>query len=107
VVLARELASDKKYGQQLRFEDIPTIANLPLSDNSLHGILCSSVLEYVPSPAACLKEFARVLRPTGLLVVSVANRRSFVRKAQVTTHKLGRFFGQNWCAFLDHSHNDF
>ena len=107
VVLARELASDKKYGQQLRFEHIPTIANVPLSDNSLDGILCSSVLEYVPDPAACLKEFARVLRPTGLLVVSVANRRSFIRKAQVTTHKLGRFFGQNWCAFLDHSHNDF
>jgi ubiquinone/menaquinone biosynthesis C-methylase UbiE len=107
ISLARELASEKGYGQQLRFEHIPTIANLPLPDHSLDGILCSSVLEYVPDPAACLKEFARVLRPNGLLVVSVANRRSIVHKAQQATHRLGRFFGQNWCAFLEHSHNDF
>lgn len=107
IAMARELAREKGYGERLRFEHIPTIANLPLSKNSLDGILCSSVLEYVPDPAACLKEFARVLRSTGLLVVSVANRRSVVRKTQVATHLLGRFFGRDWCAFLDHSHNEF
>jgi ubiquinone/menaquinone biosynthesis C-methylase UbiE len=107
VALARELASQKEYEDQLRFEHILTIGNLPLPDRSLDGILCSSVLEYVPDPAACLKEFARVLRSTGLLVVSVANRRSVVRKTQVATHGLGRFFGRDWCAFLDHSHNEF
>jgi 2-polyprenyl-3-methyl-5-hydroxy-6-metoxy-1,4-benzoquinol methylase len=107
VSLARELASEKGYGQRLRFEHIPTIANLPLPDRSLDGILCSSVLEYVPDPAACLKEFARALRPGGLLLVSVANRRSVVRKAQVAAHRLGRVLGQTWCAFLDHSHNAF
>jgi 2-polyprenyl-6-hydroxyphenyl methylase/3-demethylubiquinone-9 3-methyltransferase len=107
IALARVLASEKAYGQQLRFEHIATIANLALPDRSLDGILCSSVLEYVPNPAACLNEFARVLRPNALLVVSVANRHSVVRKAQVATHRLGRFFGQNWCAFLDHSRNDF
>lgn len=107
VSLARELANEKSYGQQLRFKQIPTITSLPLPDRSLDGILCSSVLEYVPDSAACLKEFARVLRPGGLLVVSVANRRSVVRRAQVATHKLGRILGQNWCAFLDYSRNDF
>jgi 2-polyprenyl-3-methyl-5-hydroxy-6-metoxy-1,4-benzoquinol methylase len=107
IVLARELAGDKNYGSQLRFEHISTIADLPVPDNSLDGILCSSVLEYVPDPAACLKEFARVLRPDGLLVISVANRRSIIRKAQQATHRLGGLLGQKWCAFLDHSQNDF
>jgi len=107
ITLARELASPDVTGSQLRFERIPTIAHLPLADQSLNGILCSSVLEYVPDPAACLTEFARVLRPGGLLVVSVANRNSFVRKIQVATHRLGRVFGQRWCAFLDYSHNDY
>jgi 2-polyprenyl-3-methyl-5-hydroxy-6-metoxy-1,4-benzoquinol methylase len=109
ITLARELAIAKhdEPTRQLRFEHITTIAHLPLADQSLDGILCSSVLEYVPDPAACLTEFARVVRPGGLLVVSVANRESIVRKAQLATHRLGRILGQRWCAFLDYSHNDY
>lgn len=107
ITLARELSSQDVANSQLRFEHIATIARLPLPDQSLDGILCSSVLEYVPDPVACLAEFARVLRPGGLLVVSVANRNSLVRKAQVATHRLGRVLRQRWCAFLDYSHNDY
>jgi ubiquinone/menaquinone biosynthesis C-methylase UbiE len=107
ITLARELSSRNVATPQLRFAHIATIAHLPLPDQSLDGILCSSVLEYVPDPSACLTEFARVLRPGGLLVVSVANRNSLVRKAQVATHRLGRVLGRRWCAFLDYSHNDY
>jgi 2-polyprenyl-3-methyl-5-hydroxy-6-metoxy-1,4-benzoquinol methylase len=106
-VFAHDLAKHNESRRQLRFEHITTIAHLPLADQSLGGILCSSVLEYVPDPAACLTEFARVVRPGGLLVVSVANRNSLVRKAQLATHGLGRILGQRWCAFLDYSHNDY
>jgi SAM-dependent methyltransferase len=106
-VLKHDAAKRNEPTRQLRFEHIPTIAHLPLADQSLDGILCSSVLEYVPAPAACLAEFARVVRPGGLLVVSVANRNSLVRKAQLATHRLGRILGQRWCAFLDYSHNDY
>jgi 2-polyprenyl-3-methyl-5-hydroxy-6-metoxy-1,4-benzoquinol methylase len=117
ITLARELASQDvakhdvaKHDEptrQLRFEHIATITHLPLADQSLDGILCSSVLEYVPDPAACLAEFARVLRPGGLLVVSVANRNSLVRKAQVATHRLGRRLRRRWFAFLDYSHHEY
>ncbi len=106
-VLKHDAAMHNEPTPQLRFEHIATIAHLPGADQSLDGILCSSVLEYVPDPAACLAEFARVIRPRGLLVVSVANRNSIVRKAQIATHRLGRVLGQRWCAFLDYSHNDF
>jgi len=116
IAMARELAGQdvpsdvtKKdtRSSQLRFEHVATIAHLSLPDHSLDGVLCSSVLEYVPDPEACLSEFARVLRPAGLLIISVANRNSLVRRAQVGTHRLGRLFGQRWCAFLDHSHNEY
>lgn len=106
-VLGHDVAKHDEPTPQLRFEHITTIAHLPLADQSLDGILCSSVLEYVPDPAACLTEFARVMRPGGLLVVSVANRNSFVRRAQVATHHLGRLLRQRWCAFLDYSHNEY
>jgi SAM-dependent methyltransferase len=116
IAIARELSSEDvastvatvdERGPQLRFERIATISHLPVADQSLDGILCSSVLEYVSDPAACLAEFARVLRPGGRLVASVANRNSLVRKAQVGTHRLGRMVGQRWCAFLDFSLNDY
>lgn len=104
---ARKLASVREGNLQLRFEHVATIAQLPLAAASLDGIICSSVLEYVPDPALCLAEFARVLRPGGMLVVSVANRNSLVRKAQIATHRFGRILGQEWCAFLDYSRNDY
>jgi ubiquinone/menaquinone biosynthesis C-methylase UbiE len=107
IAMAGELASHYEQGQRPRFEHIATIAHLPVADQSLDGILCSSVLEYVSDPAACLAEFARVLRPASLLVVSVANRNSLVRRAQVATHRLGRVLRQRWCAFLDYSHNEY
>ena len=109
ITLARELtiAKQNEPTRQLRFEHIATIAHLPLADQSLDGILCSSVLEYVPDADACLTEFARVVRPGGLLVISVANRNSIVRQTQLATHRLGRILGRRWCAFLDYSHNDY
>ncbi len=124
IAMARELASqdvtsegisggisadigEDKPSRPLRFEHITTISHLPLAERSLDGILCSSVLEYISDPASCLAEFARVLRPGGLLVVSVANRNSLVRRAQVGTHRLGRLLQQSWCEFLDYSHNEY
>ncbi len=107
IAVAREFAGQDMTSGQLRFERVATIVHLPVADQSLDGILCSSVLEYVPDPAACLAEFARVLRPGGLLVVSVANRNSVVRWAQIATHRLGRLLRQRWCAFLEYSHNEY
>jgi len=106
-VAIENVASDDEHSRPLRFQHIPTIAHLPLANQSLDGILCSSVLEYVPDPPACLAEFARVLRPGGLLIVSVANRNSLIRRAQVGMHRLGRLLRQRWGAFLDYSHHDY
>lgn len=92
---------------QLKFERVETIAQLPLVSNSCDGILCSSVLEYVPDVDACLREFARVLRPGGLLLVSVPNRHSIIRLIQVGCHRLGKWLGQTWVAFLDYSQNQY
>lgn len=107
IAQARELVHQRELGRRVRFEHVVTIASLPFTDRSLDGILCSSVLEYVTDPAVCLTEFARVVRPGGLLVVSVANRNSVVRWAQLGTHRLGRLFRRQWWAFLDHSHHQF
>jgi ubiquinone/menaquinone biosynthesis C-methylase UbiE len=65
IAAAVALGTDHEHSEQLRFEHIETIDRLPAADQSMDGILCSSVLEHVADPPACLAEFARVLRPGG------------------------------------------
>jgi len=45
--------------------------SLPLADHSLDAVICSEVLEHIDDYAAVLIEIRRVLRPGGLLCVSV------------------------------------
>ena len=45
-------------------------AALPLVDNSVDTILCTEVLEHVPNPEKVIAEFARVLRPDGILMTT-------------------------------------
>jgi 2-polyprenyl-3-methyl-5-hydroxy-6-metoxy-1,4-benzoquinol methylase len=103
MVAAARSAQTENYCDRLSFVRVATIARLALDDRSLDGILCSSVLEYVSDPSACLIEFARVLKPAGLLLVSIPNRNSVVRRMQVACHHLGGLLGQSWVKFLDYS----
>jgi 2-polyprenyl-3-methyl-5-hydroxy-6-metoxy-1,4-benzoquinol methylase len=107
VAAANQSAQSQNYSDRLSFVRITTIARLALDDRSLDGILCSSVLEYVPDPGACLTEFARVLKPGGLLLVSVPNRNSIVRRMQLACHRLGSLLGQSVCKFLDYSRHQY
>jgi 2-polyprenyl-3-methyl-5-hydroxy-6-metoxy-1,4-benzoquinol methylase len=106
-MVAAARAAPAQDSDRLSFVRVQTIARLALDNCSLDGILCSSVLEYVPDPEACLTEFARVLKPGGLLLVSIPNRNSLVRRLQLACHRLGGLVGQSWCKFLDHSRHHY
>jgi 2-polyprenyl-6-hydroxyphenyl methylase/3-demethylubiquinone-9 3-methyltransferase len=88
-------------------DDVGTIERLSNAMGSLDGILCSSVLEYLPDPEQILKEFARVLKPGGILLISVPNAQSVVRRGQVGLHHLGRSLGRPWLPFLEYSRHEF
>lgn len=107
VEVATRLVQEKTCGGRLSFEQVETIAKLELADNSLDGILCSSVLEYASDPNACLTEFARVLRSGGALLVSVPNCHSIIRRSQIAWHRLGGWLGQTWVRYLKYSCNQY
>jgi ubiquinone/menaquinone biosynthesis C-methylase UbiE len=104
---AATLAKSVNHPGGLRFQQVETIERLPLDSNSVDGILCSSVLEYVQDPEAGLAEFARVLRPGGILIISVPNAHSVIRRVQVTGRRVGRVFGKDWVLYLRYSKNQY
>ena len=51
-------------------------------------IVCSSVLEYLPDPAAALRAMCGLLGPSGTLAVSLPNRRSLLRRLEPFAQRL-------------------
>lgn len=69
----------------IRFEDV---TNLTFKDASLGAIASFDVLEHVPDYRKALKEFARTLRPGGLLVLTapfISNLETTVVRARITS----------------------
>lgn len=49
---------------------VSDITSIPAADASFDAILCSEVLEHVPEPTHALTEFARLLKPDGILILT-------------------------------------
>lgn len=49
---------------------VSDITAIPLAANSIDYVLCSEVIEHLPDPIAAIKEFVRLLRPGGLLIIT-------------------------------------
>lgn len=73
-------------------------------DCSFDGVLCSSVLEYIPSIDAALREFHRLLKPEGVLLASIPNSALSVRIPLRLVYWLTRPLGhKRMYRFLDYS----
>ncbi len=44
--------------------------NLPFADQAIDTILCTEVLEHIPNPEKAIAEFARILRPNGVIITT-------------------------------------
>lgn len=73
------------------FDVVDLNAPLPYAGNFFDAIVSLEGIEHLKEPAVCLQEFARVLRPGGLLVLSTPN----VNNVQARLHYFltGRFPG--------------
>jgi ubiquinone/menaquinone biosynthesis C-methylase UbiE len=75
---------------------LSSVAAIPLPDSSVDKILCLSVLQYLDDPELhrVLKEFVRILRPGGVIILHVKNSASLywltLRLAKGLKSLLGR-----------------
>jgi SAM-dependent methyltransferase len=49
---------------------ISDIASIPRDSATFDAILCTEVFEHIPEPSAAIREFARLLRPGGKLILT-------------------------------------
>jgi ubiquinone/menaquinone biosynthesis C-methylase UbiE len=90
------------------FRQIRDICETGLPDAAFDGVLCSSVLEYVSDPRAALGELRRLLKPNGLLLVSVPNAHPIARWPMLTIYWLTKRLGRwRWFQFLDYSKHSY
>jgi ubiquinone/menaquinone biosynthesis C-methylase UbiE len=47
--------------------------NLPFKDKTFNVLICSEVLEHLPNLEEVLKEFKRVIKPNGKIIITVPN----------------------------------
>jgi ubiquinone/menaquinone biosynthesis C-methylase UbiE len=53
-----------------KIDIVSDIVAIPTKDESFDAVLCTEVLEHIPDPITAIKEFSRILRPGGELILT-------------------------------------
>lgn len=53
-----------------KLDIVSDITSIPVPDKSFDAILCTEVFEHIPEPILAIKEFSRILKPDGYLILT-------------------------------------
>ena len=53
-----------------KLDIISDILSIPLPDHSVDAIMCTEVLEHIPDPLGAIREFSRLVKPGGYLLIT-------------------------------------
>ena len=70
---AQELATNPRYARWF-VQDLNGDRHLPLDDASVDAVTICVSIQYLQHPVAVLREVRRVLRPSGVVVITFSNR---------------------------------
>lgn len=71
--LARQVLKDETGSNEVKFL-VGNVQNLSFPDNSFDAVISTRVLQYVPNPIQAVREFSRVVKPNGRVVVMLPNK---------------------------------
>ncbi len=79
-----------------------SVLDLPFADGSFDTVLSTEVIEHTPDPRRAVAQLCRVLKPGGLLVLTVPNRLWRPAILAATALKLRPYLGhENWVRYRD------
>lgn len=61
----------KQIWDNTKLDIVSEITNIPVPDGSFDTIMCNEVLEHIPEPISAIREFSRILRRRGTLILTV------------------------------------
>lgn len=64
---------------------------LPFKDSSFDWVVCKGALDHFPDPYKSVAEMARITKPDGTVVISIANFESLGHRLGKTAHYIGMF----------------
>lgn len=100
---AATVSKEHPQRDSMQFDQIDSVEQLDAAASSFDGVLCSSVLEYLEDPGRCLSGFRSALREGGLLVISVPNAKSVLRKALRIAHDITN----TWPSYMGYSRHQY
>jgi len=53
-----------------KLDIVSDILSIPLPDHSVDAIMCTEVLEHIPDPLGAIREFSRLVKPGGYLLIT-------------------------------------
>jgi len=59
-----------KTWDNTQLDIVSDITEIPVSDASFDIIMCTEVFEHIPDPVSAIKEFSRILKPNGYLIIT-------------------------------------
>ena len=65
--------------------------NLPFKTGSFDWVVCKGALDHFPDPSKAIEEMARITKPDGRVVISIANFESLGHRLGKSGHYIGMF----------------
>ena len=53
-----------------KLDIVSDILSIPLPEHSIDAVMCTEVLEHIPDPLGAIKEFSRLIKPGGYLLIT-------------------------------------
>lgn len=100
----------KSQWDNSKLDIVSDITDIPVKDRSYDNIMCIEVFEHLPQPQLAIKEFARIIKPKGRLIItapfcSLTHFAPYYFSSGYSKYFYEKFLEENGFSILEISYN--